>query len=68
MTIDTFDVVIVGDFRFPGGTSTAIAAEIRALRFGSHTVGLYQMNAPILQSLTDWNSRITAFIDSATPG
>lgn len=64
MTLDTFDVVIIGDFRFPGGTSTAIAAEIRALRLGGHTVGLYQMNAPVLQSLVEWNSRITAFIDS----
>lgn len=61
--IDSFDVVIVGDFRFPGGTSSAIAGEIRALRLGGFAVGLYQMNAPVLQTLTEWNTKITVLID-----
>ena len=29
------DVAIIGDFRFPGGTSSSIAHEIRALRQGA---------------------------------
>jgi len=34
------DVIIAGDFRFPGGTSTAIASEARALARAGYRTGL----------------------------
>ena len=34
------DVAIVGDFRFPGGTSGAVASEVRALADAGYRVGL----------------------------
>ncbi len=43
------DVAIIGDFRFPGGTSSSIAHEIRALRQGGYSVGLVPVRAPILK-------------------
>jgi hypothetical protein len=44
------DVLIVGDFRFPGGTSAAIAHELRALRSTDHSVGLYHVNSAYLSA------------------
>lgn len=35
-----FDIVLAGDFRFPGGTSTSIASEVRALAKAGYRVGL----------------------------
>ncbi len=60
MTKPNFDVIIVADFRFPGGTSSAVAAEIRALHEGGFGVALYQVNSPILTGLRKWNGRICA--------
>lgn len=59
-----FDVIIVADFRFPGGTSSAVAAEIRALHQGGFSVALYQMNSPILTSARSWNDRICRRVEA----
>ncbi|MBK1667581.1 hypothetical protein CKO28_05985 [Rhodovibrio sodomensis] len=45
-----FDLIFVADLRFPGGTSTAIAHEIRAAHAAGYSVGLYQVNAPLFGS------------------
>ncbi len=34
------DILVVGDFRFPGGTSTSIASEVRALAQAGYRIGL----------------------------
>lgn len=65
MTATHFDVIIVADFRFQGGTSSAVAAEIAALKRGGHSVALYQMNAPMLTSLHRWNERIQALVEES---
>ena len=44
-----FDVLIVGDFSFPGGTSAAIAEEIRAQSEAGYRSGLIQRRSPILR-------------------
>ena len=44
-----FDIIMVGDFRFPGGTSVATAHEIRALAEAGLSIGLVQSNADILR-------------------
>jgi hypothetical protein len=59
-----FDVLIVGDFRFPGGTSAAIAHELRALRSTSHTVGLYHVSSAYLgRKPVSWHQEIVAEIE-----
>jgi hypothetical protein len=55
------DVLIVGDFRFPGGTSTAVAHELRALRSTQHSVGLYHVTSSYLSAQrTAWHRDIEA--------
>lgn len=59
-----FDIVIVGDFRFPGGTSAAIAHEIRALHGAGYSVGMVQKRAPILKQAHPIHPAIQACIRS----
>jgi hypothetical protein len=55
------DVLVVGDFRFPGGTSTALAHELRALRSTQHSVGLYHVKSSYLSAQrTAWHGDIEA--------
>jgi hypothetical protein len=64
VSMTTFDVLIVGDFRFGGGTSGAVAHELRALRSTSHTVGLYHVNSAYLgRKPPPWHQEIVAEID-----
>ena len=44
------DVLVVGDFRFPGGTSTAIAAEVKAVTDAGYRVVLL----PFATSFLNW--------------
>ena len=44
-----YDVVAIGDFRFPGGTSTAIAEELRAQAAAGYRAGLIQLKGPVLK-------------------
>lgn len=43
------DVLIIGDFRFPGGTSSSIAEEIRAQAAAGYRTGLIQLKGPVLK-------------------
>ena len=58
-----FDVVIVSDFRFPGGTSSCVAHEVRALHCAGYTVALVQMRAPVLKAERLINPQIQACLD-----
>jgi len=42
------DVALVSDFRFPGGTSSSLATEIRAQAAVGYGTGLIQLPAPLL--------------------
>ena len=44
-----FDVVMIGDLRFPGGTSAAIAAEIDAQSAAGYRTALIALKAPVLK-------------------
>lgn len=59
-----FDVLAIGDFRFPGGTSGAIAHEIRALHAAGYSVGLLQKRAQVLLKDRPYNPQIRACLDS----
>lgn len=64
MGMPVFDIVVVGDFRFPGGTSTAVAAELRALATTQLSVGLYHQPVPQLTRKDPaWNAHICAEIE-----
>lgn len=55
-----FDVLIVGDLRFQGGTSAAVAHELRVLRSTSYSVGLYHVESAYLPKKTGWQKEIVA--------
>jgi UDP:flavonoid glycosyltransferase YjiC (YdhE family)/glycosyltransferase involved in cell wall biosynthesis len=56
------DIVMVSDFRFPGGTSTCIAEEIRAQARAGYTTGLLPITAPILTRHREFHPEIMACI------
>lgn len=58
-----FDVVLVGDFRFPGGTSVATAHEIRALAGAGYRIGLSQVEAPVLKKRRGVHPQIRECLD-----
>ena len=58
-----FDVVLVGDFRFPGGTSVATSHEIRALAGAGLSIGLIQANAPLLRQQRPMHQQIRACVN-----
>ena len=58
-----FDVIMIGDFRFPGGTSIATAHEIRALAGAGLAIGLVQANAEILRQQRPMHPMIRACVD-----
>jgi len=49
MTAARYDIVTIGDFRFPGGTSTAVAEELRAQAAAGYRTGLIQLKGPVLR-------------------
>jgi hypothetical protein len=59
-----YDVLIISDFRFPGGTSTAIASEVKALSKAGYRVGLLQVNADILKQARPLNQAIVNLIEN----
>ena len=59
-----YDIVIIGDFRFPGGTSTAIAAEIEAQARAGYRTGLVSVKAPVLRYPHPIHPQIRACVDA----
>jgi Glycosyltransferase family 28 C-terminal domain len=58
-----YDIVAIGDFRFPGGTSSAVAEELRAQGAAGYRTGLIQVKGPILQFPHPINPKVRACID-----
>lgn len=59
-----YDLVILGDFRFPGGTSTSIATEIRAQGAAGYRTGLIQIKGPVLRFPHPFHPEIRALLDA----
>ncbi len=57
------DMVIVGDFRFPGGTSMAIASEIDALASAGYKIALVALTSPFLSKRRSFNQAIRTEIE-----
>ncbi|GAA0310392.1 hypothetical protein [Rhodovulum strictum] len=58
------DVLVLGDFRFPGGTSTGMAAEIAALAHAGYRVALLPVEAPFLARHRGFHPEIAALIEA----
>ena len=58
------DIVIIGDFRFPGGTSTAIASELEAQARAGYRTGLVSVKAPVLRFPHPIHPQIRACLDA----
>ena len=56
------DIAVVGDFRFPGGTSTSTATELRALVKAGYRIALVAMAAPMLTPSRRIHGDIAALI------
>lgn len=54
----TYDIVMVSDFRYPGGTSASIAEEIRAQARAGYRTGLVQLPAAHLGRVGGFNRRV----------
>ena len=52
------DVLMVSDFRFPGGTSRSLAEEITAQAQVGWATGLVHLNGPLVSRVTPVNPRI----------
>lgn len=59
----SYDVAIVSDLRFPGGTSTSIAAEIAAQAAAGYRTALIQVKGAVLKYPHPINPAIRACID-----
>ncbi|MGH8721358.1 MAG: glycosyltransferase, partial [Burkholderiales bacterium] len=64
MAASAYDIVVVGDFRFPGGTSTAIASELKAQAAAGYRTGLIQVSCPLLRYPHAMHGEIRALLDA----
>lgn len=64
--MSVFDILWVGDLRFPGGTGTAIAEEIAASAAAGYRLGLITLRSSILAFPHPINPRIRQLIDQGT--
>ena len=58
------DVIIISDLRFPGGTSSSIAEEIKAQAQAGYSTGLIHLPSPVLKRDRPFNNKIQHCIDS----
>lgn len=63
-----FDIVFVADPRFPGGTSTSLAAEVKAARSAGLTTALKPLFSPLLRQARPYHPQLIADLaQSGTP-
>jgi glycosyltransferase involved in cell wall biosynthesis len=63
-----FDIIFVADPRFPGGTSTALASEVKAARLAGLTAALKPMHSTILKRARPFHPELVkALIETDTP-
>lgn len=59
----SFDVVVIGDMRFPGGTSTCIAEQVRAQAAAGYRTGLFAIQGPLLRYPHPFHPAIRDLLD-----
>ena len=63
MTRLRYDIVALGDFRFPGGTAACIAEQVRAQTAAGYRTAMVQVKGPVLKSPHPLNPLIQACLD-----
>ncbi|MBC8159431.1 MAG: hypothetical protein H8E94_08890, partial [Alphaproteobacteria bacterium] len=58
-----FDIVIIGDFRFPGGVAAGMSEHIRAQAKRGYRTALIQLKGPVLKYPHPFHPRIRECID-----
>ncbi len=66
MTSRQFDIAMIGDFRYLGGTSTSISEEIKASSRAGYRVALLATEAPNLNLPFPVNPKIKSLLDDGT--
>jgi Glycosyltransferase family 28 C-terminal domain len=61
--MNEYDIVLLSDFRFPGGTSSAIAEEVKANAAAGYRTALVHLEAPNLTFPFPINAKIRTLID-----
>ena len=60
----SYDIVMVSDFRFPGGTSASLAEEIHAQAAAGYTTALVQVDGPLVANAAGFNRRIRHCVET----
>ncbi len=61
-----FDVLLVGDLRFPGGTSTSLAADARALSEAGYRMGVISLASRVFPARRKMHPEIETLIKDGT--
>ncbi len=61
----TYDIVLLADPRFPGGSSTALASEIRAAAAAGYRIALVPLAGAVLRRPHPFHPELRALIDAA---
>ena len=64
--VSRFDVVVITDLRFPGGTSTSLAEELTAAAGAGYSIGILHVASPRLGSSVGVNPRLRRLLDDDT--
>ena len=64
MSRPRYDLVVLADLRFPGGTSTALATEIRTQAAAGYRTGLVHVKGPVLRLPHPFHPEIRALLDA----
>jgi UDP:flavonoid glycosyltransferase YjiC (YdhE family) len=60
VSVDFFDIIFIADPRFPGGTSTALAAEVKAAALAGLSVALKPVLSPLLRQARSFHPKLLA--------
>lgn len=58
LTSAAYDIALISDFRFPGGTGSAIAAEVEAAAAAGYRIALVHLEAANLKEPLPFNERV----------
>ncbi|MBA2556956.1 MAG: glycosyl transferase, partial [Chloroflexi bacterium] len=61
--VGSYDVVMVSDLRFPGGTSSSLAEEIAAQASAGYRTGLVHIPGPLVAGLRPLNPKLVRCVE-----
>ena len=63
MSGQAYDIVVIGDFRFPGGAASGPAEQIRAQAAAGYRTALIHVKGPVLKYPHPFNPNIRSCIE-----